>query len=321
MRAPSAALVGLLLLSCKASTDAASVSPEPEVGGSAGATDLPPPDEDSPDAAATPDPEAEPSDGETAKRPEAAERCTLAVGKSEHALTVGDATRSYTTFVGESVTQPPAVVFAWHGFGGDPEWAAAILDPGRLWKDAIVVAPRGLGRTFEQFGDNPQPGWQVVKGEHADRDLALFDAVYEELRVAGCLDESRVYTTGFSNGGFFSHVLACHRGDVIAAAAPGGGGGPFKPACTREVPMYIQHGRRDQTVPYAMAVGSWGFWTRHNGCTAEAKPPADGCAPAPGCPDEAPIQLCSFDIGHTIPDGEADRIAEFLRAHQLPPSE
>ena len=89
MRAPSAALVGLLLLSRKASTDAASVSPEPEVGGSAGATDLPPPDEDSPDAAATPDPEAEPSDGETAKRPEAAERCTLAVGKSEHALTVG----------------------------------------------------------------------------------------------------------------------------------------------------------------------------------------------------------------------------------------
>lgn len=320
MRAPLAVGVGLLLLSCKASSDGASVSPEPDPPTTQVEGTGEPDGDTEADATASVDTDADADSGADSPTPRPAPKrqCALPVGKSEHELKVGDATRRYTTWVGESVTQPPAVVFAWHGFGGDGAWAASILDPGRLWKDAIVVGAQGLGRTFDQFGDTPRPGWQVTKGEHDDRDLEFFDALYEELRLAGCLDDTRVYTTGFSNGGFFSHVLACHRGDLITAAAPGGGGGPFQAGCKRQVPMYIQHGRRDHTVPYAMAEASWGFWGRHNGCTPDAPVPADGCALAPGCPDEAPVQLCSFDIDHALPEGEADRIAEFLRAHRLP---
>ncbi|MEX1365365.1 MAG: hypothetical protein AB1Z98_19720, partial [Nannocystaceae bacterium] len=157
--------------------------------------------------------------------------CSLPAGESARAITIGDTPREYLLHVGSELSDPPAVVFAWHGFGSRAELSRAALEGPQRWSDAIVVAPRGLPRTFEQFGDTARAGWQIASGELEDRDLALFDGIVAELSGLGCLDPARVYTTGFSNGGFFSNVLACHRGEVIAAAAPVGGGGPFVLPC------------------------------------------------------------------------------------------
>jgi polyhydroxybutyrate depolymerase len=185
------------------------------------------------------------------------------------------------------------------------------------WNDAIIVAPQGAPRTFEQFGDRARPGWQIDEGDLGGRDLAMFDALVGELERRGCLDRRRVYSTGFSNGGFFSNVLACHRGDVIAAAAPVGGGGPFSP-CTAKVPIMITHGRADEVVAHEMAEQTFGRWIGQNGCDAGARPPASGCADAPGCPADAQVRMCSHDMGHVWPDGQSERVTEFLRRFARP---
>jgi polyhydroxybutyrate depolymerase len=250
--------------------------------------------------------------GGDAKAP-AATTCDLPPGQSSLVVEVDGVQRELLVEVGSKLAQPPAVVFAWHGFGSAPELSRAAMKGAELWDDAIVVAGRGLPRTFEQFGDAARPGWQIAQGEFEDRDLRFFDAAVARLRDRGCLDAHRVYTTGFSNGGFFSNVLACHRADVLAAAAPAGGGGPFVMPCGGSIPVLVTHGRVDEVVPYDSGRKTFEFWRDHDGCDAGAAPPDDGCAAAAGCPDTAAVRMCSFDLGHRWPEGQAERTAEFLR--------
>lgn len=286
-------LVGSILLACAVETPPPASAPPPSA-----------PADDEPD---------EPSD-------QAAGTCTLAPGESSLTIDVDGTEREALLHVGDNLQQPPAVVFSWHGFGSRPELSRAAMDATTHWNDAIVVAPQGLPRTFEQFGDRARPGWQIAKGELDDRDLALFDTLVKRLADDGCLDPKRVYTTGFSNGGFFSNVLACHRSQTIAAAAPAGGGGPFTLPCGDPVPVMVTHGRVDEVVAYGMGTQTFDRWAKHNGCSDAAKPPDDGCAAAAGCPNNAAVRMCSFDLGHRWPEGQAERTATFLRQHAKPSS-
>ncbi|MFO0636981.1 MAG: dienelactone hydrolase family protein [Nannocystaceae bacterium] len=246
------------------------------------------------------------------QRPHAG-RCDLPAGEVELDLEVGALRRHLLLRVGESLASPPPVVFAWHGFGDSPWSARRSLDGVSAWRDGIIVAPQGAARTFEQFGATPRAGWQVHQGELGDRDLAFFDAMVAELDRRGCLDRDRVYSTGFSNGGFFTNVLACHRADVLAAAAPTGGGGPFTGCDDARVPILVTHGRKDTVVPFASAESSIKTWVAHNGCDAGTKAPQEGCVDARGCRDGSPVRICAFGVDHVWPPGQSERVTEFLR--------
>ena len=66
-----------------------------------------------------------------------------------------------------------------------------------------------------------------------------------------CIDRSRVYSTGMSNGGFFTSVLVCELSDVIAAAvAVAGVTHPESCTPSRPVPFLAFHGTDDGVVPY-----------------------------------------------------------------------
>lgn len=201
------------------------------------------------------------------------------------------------------------MVFIWHGFGAFGENIVNLIDDA-AWPEAIRVAPKGMPRTFEQFGDIAQVGWQIQAGEYEDRDLAFFDALLYELTERGCIDPKRVFTTGFSNGGFFSHVLACHRPDRLVAAAPVGGGGPFEP-CREAVPVLMQHGRKDRVVPFRMAEESFESWRAHNGCEATPLVDGVGCTAPLGC--RQPVEFCAEAGGHQWPKPAAKRIVAFFK--------
>jgi polyhydroxybutyrate depolymerase len=268
---------------------------------------------------ATPDtPTPAPADALASTPAPEAKRCTLAAGQAALEVTVGELQRRYLVHVGAQLAAPPAIVFAWHGFGSGPESALRSMRAKQLWPDAIVVAPQGEPRTFEQFGARARAGWQVAKGELDDRDLAFFDAMLADLDARGCVDRKRIYSTGFSNGGFFTNVLACHRGDVLTAAASAGGGGPFERCAGGPVPVLVTHGSRDEVVDYAMGTHSFEVWVAHNGCAEEVRVPAEGCIDAPGCPKTAPVRMCSLDIGHEWAEGQAERTRDFLRAFTRP---
>ncbi len=226
-------------------------------------------------------------------------------------IRVGEVEREYVVdFNPELDDAPRALVFIWHGFGGYSPRIVSLIDA-QQWPEAIRVAPKGLPRTFPQFGKVARRGWQIRAGELGDRDLAFFDALLDRLLGSGCVDPDRVYTTGFSNGGFFSNLLACHRADRLAGAAPIGGGGPFAATCPGSVPVLIHHGTEDRVVPFALAERSYRAWQKHNRCEAPGSEVAHRCTRATGC--QTATEMCTAGIGHRIPKGATDRIVAFFQ--------
>ncbi|MBN2131920.1 MAG: prolyl oligopeptidase family serine peptidase [Sedimentisphaerales bacterium] len=78
--------------------------------------------------------------------------------------------------------------------------------------------------------------------------IALLDEIVEKYRV----DESRVYLTGLSMGGYGTWALASSCPERFAAIAPICGGGEKRMARRlRNVPIWVFHGAKDGTVPIA----------------------------------------------------------------------
>ena len=102
------------------------------------------------------------------------------------------------------------------------------------------------GQKFEAIVVCPQ----VPTGERWDPHAvkALVDAVKKSHRV----DDSRVYLTGISMGGFGTFETIAEYLDVFAAAIPicgGPGAAVVKFALLKDMPVWIFHGGKDPAVP------------------------------------------------------------------------
>lgn len=215
--------------------------------------------------------------------------------------------REYVIAVGSKAGPGSPLLLIFHGFGA---YGASLVDliEERQWPEAIRVAPRGLPRTFERTGDLPQLGWQIRAGELEDRDLGFFDALVAELSKSSCVDPSRVYAMGFSNGGLFTNLLACRRSRALVAGAPIAGAGPFE-ACEAPVPMLVHHGVEDEVLEFEAGAGTFLRWQATNSCD-EVAPPQQGCVQAEDC--DAPTVMCAEPGGHHYPRGAAERIVRFF---------
>jgi polyhydroxybutyrate depolymerase len=151
------------------------------------------------------------------------------------------------------VEQPVPLVFVFHGGGGT---AAGMMALSRFNAVAdrekfIVAYPQGIGRSWND-GRITQ-----VSRAHRDNvnDLAFVDALLAHLSRQYRIDPKRIFATGISNGGIFSHYLAANRAERIAAIAPVAGGvaqpvaQTFHPAAP--VSVLIIQGTADPLVPYA----------------------------------------------------------------------
>lgn len=80
--------------------------------------------------------------------------------------------------------------------------------------------------------------------------IALLDDLVEKHQV----DESRVYLTGLSMGGYGTWSLASSRPERFAAIVPiCGGGQPRMARELRDVPIWVFHGAKDNVVPLAQS--------------------------------------------------------------------
>lgn len=135
----------------------------------------------------------------------------------------------------------------------------------------LMVLPQGTtdnqGQTF----------WNAFLNSSMVDDLGFISALIDTLAANYKVDLNRVYSTGLSNGGFMSHVLACKLNNKIAAIASVAGTFytaqyPYVPG--KAVPVMQVHGTSDPTVPYAGGSGmvsvdtTIAFWVRNNGCNA-----------------------------------------------------
>jgi polyhydroxybutyrate depolymerase len=114
--------------------------------------------------------------------------------------------------------EPLLFVFHWHG--GSMTDAARGMHFESLWPEAIVVYMQGLPTKIYVDPQGAQRGWQQEPGQFGDRDLKFFDAVLATLKSKYPVDEKRIYSTGFSNGGIFTYLLWGTRAKTFAAFAP-----------------------------------------------------------------------------------------------------
>jgi poly(3-hydroxybutyrate) depolymerase len=160
---------------------------------------------------------------------------------------------------------------------------------------SIFVVPQGLT-------DMGGAGWFNPN----NRDVNFTDDMLAAVTGDLCVDESRVFTTGFSFGGAISYKLACARQEKFRAAVVYGTGpiaGNTPSECTKPIAFLGVHGVDDGTFEYVddglnsvlnLFVGT-------NGCTAQT-PPLPGqnehvCTSFQGCEDGYPVRFCGFGAG------------------------
>lgn len=218
-------------------------------------------------------------------------------------------------------------------------------------KNFIVAYPQGIADSWNA-GQCCGDAWtNDVDDVQFTRDLlGAIEADY-------CIDPKRVFATGFSNGGFFSHRLACEMSDVFGAVAPVSGvlGVPpetCKPK--RAIPLLDIHGTGDPIVPYnggtpLVAVDLAGilnftsvpdtisFWVNQNGClgfpTTIFQNGDATCTQWSSCKGGADVVHCKIDDGgHQWPGGvelplvgkcstdisATDTMIDFFMANPLP---
>lgn len=236
--------------------------------------------------------------------------------------------REYILYLPASYTGAEAfpLILNFHGYGSDATQQMLYSD---LFARAnenefIIVHPNGtqdvaVGNAFWNVGWNPDDSVDDVGFVHELLDLLI--ANYN-------VKEEQVYSTGMSNGGFFSYLLACEMSDRIAAIASvtGAMNEPFASSCMPavSVPVLEIHGTADATVPYE---GNAGFfsteagvahWVEQNNCDLEPEifelediAPDDGSTVEHfvyrNCDQEVEVELYKvIGGGHTWPGANFD---------------
>ena len=207
-------------------------------------------------------------------------------------LDVAGLSRLFVVRKGSAVTgrTPAPVVLVFHPYGTGAQYMEGRVST-RLWPAAIMVYPEGASRPNSGYA----PSWQRRAGELGDRDLQFFDAIVAWLTEHHCIDTTRIFAFGYSNGAGLASLLACERSDQLAGLAIASGRLACQPPHSK--PVAITHGLGDASVAYAEGRRSALAWTSQNSCKAPPKMGAPGCFQATGC-SSAPVLMCTSPGGH-----------------------
>jgi polyhydroxybutyrate depolymerase len=228
-----------------------------------------------------------------------------------------DYVRQYKVHVppGYDPKKPAPLVFCIHGLAQNAVMfcvAGAAMDKKSDSAGFILVMPNGYQNSW-----NAGTCCGGASTEKLD-DVALFRAIFAEVRKHVNVDPRRVYATGLSNGAYMSYRLACDASDLFVAVAPGSGavgendiGGGTNPvsdfvACEpkQHVSVLDVHGTGDLLVPYSLQAPSLAKWVEKDGCgsttTVPSSPPSGGdtaCVTYSGCPSGIEVTGCTVTGG------------------------
>ncbi len=255
---------------------------------------------------------------------------TFTVGASSQTLLADGRERAYRVYVPESYdpTQPTPLVLSLHGFASNPRQQEGFSnwDMVAEAENFIVVYPAGTGFPLR---------WNsglFAEAEGAVNDVQFLSELIDQVATDLCIDLSRVYINGLSNGGGMSYRFACEMADKVAAF--GGVAGAYNSfgACTpsQPMPVILFHGTDDPVVAYQggqsgdpsgsvfPSVPEFAAeWGAINECAATPETIADLPASVEGirytgCADD--VQVVFYTIlggGHTWP-GTGEPIPEFI---------
>ena len=213
-------------------------------------------------------------------------------------------------------TKPYRLIFSWRQLGGSDTGNATGLHPAGDGPnfDAEHYAYFGLRR---EALNAKQPAIFVAPDTDPagalwdyNKDSVYFDDLLKLVTDDLCIDESRVFTTGFSYGAMMSYGLSNGRASKLRAAvtmapAPFGATTPTGP-----IAYMSTTGMSDGTCVWGNATsGGEGCVMTHakaNGCTIPSTFPMATvgskkyvCYDFEGCKEGFPVKVCTFDGPHT----------------------
>ena len=251
-----------------------------------------------------------------------------ASGVSAQQLVSGQRPRTYRLFVppGYDGRQRLPLVLDLHGSGGNAAGQAR-----NSGLEALSATERFIVATLEAEGGR----WNVpVQPNRAD-DVMYVSDVITHVASQVCLDQARVYATGFSGGGRMTSLLACQLGSRIAAVAPVSGLRFPGPCTGRPIPVLTFHGLADPQNPYdGHAAGRGAEWEESVPDALASWARVDSCKgdvilddpPGPlstmryeGCAKGTEVRMIRIDgLGHTWTKVEVDTTAvmwQFFKRH------
>ena len=232
-----------------------------------------------------------------------AAEATQAVASGRFSIDVAGNPREYIVALPSNydATHPYRLVFTWHPGGGTAQQTANNYYglPQLAEDSAIFVSPEGI--------DN---GWANTGG----RDLAFLDAMLARFQSELCIDQTRIFSTGFSYGGMMSLAIGCGRAQTFRAIAPMSGA-LYSGCADGDAPIAMLgfHGTTDTVVPIANGVSARNVIAERNGCQPAAMAvESDGCLGFQGCSEGHSVTWCEFNGGHMPAPRSAARIWSFF---------
>ena len=192
--------------------------------------------------------------------------------------------REYYLYIPDSLVADAPLLFVFHGYSGS---ASGIMNYSGLNQIAddngfAVCYPQGLIDEWDYAFWNVGYDWHV--DETVD-DVGFSTSLAQYLQTEYNLSAQNTFSTGMSNGGDMSYLLACQASDVFKAVAPVAGCmmtwlynscAPVNP-----IPVFEIHGTDDDVTwwdgadennndgygPWESVDTTFNFWTQLNNCT------------------------------------------------------
>lgn len=212
-------------------------------------------------------------------------------GDYMESITVDGRTRTFLLHIpkGYSDSKEYPLVMLFHGGGGSGTKVGNQTDfDEKADKEGfILVAPDGVKHNWND-------GRGTTDAEKLGvEDIKFLRALVNNLQGKLLIDSNKIYATGVSNGGIFSHRLACDMADVFAATGPAIGSIPSnyisKCSPAKPISIVVIQGTADPFIPIdggdtkhkTLGIGDGGlvesadnamkFWASKNGCTKTEK--------------------------------------------------
>jgi polyhydroxybutyrate depolymerase len=229
--------------------------------------------------------------------------------------------------------EPRGTIMWIHGWGGSGAGSLRnrVWVPVALARGYAVIAPDGMPRE----GRNGRR-WNFHPDRPSNRDeLAFLTEVRDDARRRFGLDD--MVLGGFSIGGSMTHYIACAAPETFEAYIPVAGAfwRDHPEACAGPVRLFHTHGWRDTTVPLegrvlrgtdmndpdALMQGdvyrSLEIWRAANACYQLR---GDNFATTGNfwrrawtrCAPDTALEFALFPGGHTVPDGWAEMVLDWL---------
>jgi polyhydroxybutyrate depolymerase len=171
-------------------------------------------------------------------------------------MSFGGLTRGYIVYVPANYTGTDAVplLLNLHGLGDN--MANFKLNGFKQVADTagfIFVTPQAIiDPLLQSSAWNSGAGAFGIYPNQSVDDVAFLNALMDTLSVNYLIDQERIYSTGFSMGGFMTNRLACELNNRIAAIASVSGtiGSGITCLPNKAIPQLHFHGTGDQQVAY-----------------------------------------------------------------------